>query len=139
MPVLESFYLAFGDHVDFFVAGQTLDGNTLLRERHNPSFSVLDDTSLKVSFAYDIDTVPTLFMSDEKGNLKQQLIGFVRDEWEKLAGELSDSLECPAPELAWESLPAWRPGCGSLSVDPTIADRLRAESENHTLDAKPGN
>ena len=88
MPVLESFYRAFGDRVDFFVAGQTEEGNALLRKRYSPSFHILDDTSLKVSFAYDIDTVPSLFLSDKQGNLDTQLIGFVRDEWQQLAKDM---------------------------------------------------
>ena len=33
-------------------------------------------------------------------------------------------------------LPPWRPGCGSLSVDPRFADRLRAEAENSPLRAR---
>ena len=33
-------------------------------------------------------------------------------------------------------MPDWRPGCGSLSVDPLIADRLRAEAENSPLRAR---
>ena len=136
MPVLDSFYRAFGDRVDFFVAGQTQEGNVRLREHHNPSFAILDDTSLKVSFAYDIDTVPSLFLSDEQGNLEKQLTGFVRDEWQQLAKDLGDSLDCAAPTLDWQLLPAWRPGCGSLSVDPLIADRLRAEAENSPLRAR---
>ncbi|MCZ6853922.1 MAG: redoxin domain-containing protein [Gammaproteobacteria bacterium] len=136
MPVLESFYQAFGDRVDFFIAGQTQEGNARLRERYSPSFPILDDTSLKVSFAYDIDTVPSLFLSDEKGNLDRQLTGFVREEWQRLARELGDSLDCATPTLDWELLPAWRPGCGSLSVDPLIADRLRAEAENSPLRAR---
>ena len=60
MPVLEALYQSFGGVVDFFVAGQTVEGNRLLQEKHAPSFTVLDDSRLKVSFAFDIDTVPTL-------------------------------------------------------------------------------
>jgi thiol-disulfide isomerase/thioredoxin len=135
MPVLNALFGAFGGEVDFFVAGQTQAGNELLTETFRPGFSILDDSRLKVSFAYDIDTVPSLFLADADGTLTRSLIGFVRDEWQALAVELGGS-EGVQPELDWQSLPEWRPGCGSLSVDPLIADKLRAEAENSPLRAR---
>ena len=36
----------------------------------------------------------------------------------------------------WDSLPSWRPGCGSLSVDPLHAERLKAEAENSPIRAR---
>ena len=136
MPVLEALYQAFGGAVDFFVAGQTVDGNRALQEKHAPSFPILDDSRLKVSFAFDIDTVPTLFLADAAGEPVQTLVGFVRDEWQALTQRLAEELDLDAPGLAWDALPAWRPGCGSLSVDPVIGERLRAEAENSPLRAR---
>jgi hypothetical protein len=133
MPILSAMHRAFGDRVDFFVAGQTADGNRALTDTFSPGFPVLDDSALKVSFAYDIDTVPSLFLSDDAGRLSRSLIGFVREEWRTLADELSGDSDV---EVDWETLPDWRPGCGSLSVDPLIADRLRAEAENSPLRAR---
>lgn len=133
MPVLDALHRAIGQRIDFFVAGQTAEGNKALTETFAPSFPILDDASLKVSFAYDIDTVPSLFLADETGALRERLVGFVREEWQALA----DSLTAGATlDLDWSALPEWRPGCGSLSVDPLIADRLRAESENSPLRAR---
>ncbi len=131
MPVLAALYEGASADVDFRVAGQTTDGNAALVERFAPAFPLLDDATLKVSFAYDIDTVPSLFLADGEGRLEQALVGFVRDEWQALAEDLGG-----APGLDWAELPEWRPGCGSLSVDPTIADRLRAEAENSPLRAR---
>lgn len=133
MPVLEALHSAMGDEVDFLVAGQTADGNAALVEAFQPSFPILDDSSLKVSFAYDIDTVPTLFLADGEGRLSRSLVGFVREEWQALADELPGG---SGANFDWSELPEWRPGCGSLSVDPVIADRLRAESENSPLRAR---
>jgi len=133
MPVLDAMHQALGTQIDFFVAGQTSEGNRALTDTFAPSFPVLDDASLKVSFAYDIDTVPSLFLADEAGALRQALVGFVREEWQALAQSLSEDA---AVDLDWSSLPEWRPGCGSLSVDPLIADRLRAEAENSPLRAR---
>ncbi|HEY5646904.1 MAG TPA: redoxin family protein [Pseudomonadales bacterium] len=131
MPVLEALHRATGTDVDFFVAGQTSDGNAALIETFHPGFPLLDDSRLKVSFAYDIDTVPSLFVADASGRLEQELFGFVREEWRSLADSLGGGAQ-----VDWDALPEWRPGCGSLSVDPLIADRLRAESENSPLRAR---
>ncbi len=133
MPVLDALHRAAGERFDFFVAGQTSEGNRALEQTFSPSFPILDDASLKVSFAYDIDTVPSLFLADGEGTLSQGLVGFVREEWQALAGLLTEGASL---DLDWNQLPEWRPGCGSLSVDPLIADRLRAESENSPLRAR---
>ena len=74
---------------------------------------VRHDGDLAVSWHHDIDTVPTLLRVAE-GVEGQRTVGWSRAEWEKLA-EL-DGLG--------EGLPDWRPGCGSLSVDPAHADEL---------------
>jgi len=85
MPVLAALSDAFADHLDIHVIGQTLEGNAVLEETFAPPFSLLDDSTLKVSFASDIDTVPTLFYTDDAGEPSKTLVGFVRDEWRALA------------------------------------------------------
>ena len=135
MPVLAAFSEAYGDKLDINVIGQTSEGNQQLEETFQPPFAILDDSTLKVSFASDIDTVPTLFYSDGQGQPEEVLIGFVRDEWQQLAEKLTQATG-QSPQLDWPSLPQWRPGCGSLSVDPIIAERLQAESENSPLRAR---
>jgi len=136
MPVLAALHEVFAPKVAFHVIGQTEAGNELLEAEFNPPFSMLNDATLKVSFATDIDTVPTMFVNPGAGQAERTLVGFVRDEWQQLAAELSDHFGVTAPALDWEQLPQWRPGCGSLSVDPLHAERLRAESENSPLRAR---
>ena len=77
------------------------------------SVSPNDDTDLAVSWHHDIETVPTLIRV-EGGREEDRTVGWFRPEWEKLTGV--DDL---GPEL-----PEHRPGCGSLSVDPDLADEL---------------
>jgi hypothetical protein len=108
----------------------------VLEDDFDLPFALLDDSTLKVSFATDIDTVPTLFLADADGTTRDALVGFVREEWQSLATELAAKYAIAEPATDWSSLPAWRPGCGSLSVDPLIADKLRAESENSPLRAR---
>jgi len=136
MPVLAAFARTFKDHLDIHVVGQTKRGNTILEENFDLPFKLLDDSTLKVSFAADIDTVPTLFMSDADGAPLTTLIGFVRDEWQALATKLASTHATELVSLEWSALPQWRPGCGSLSVDPQHAARLQAEAENSPLRAR---
>ncbi len=136
MPLIEQLHCALGDEVEFFVVGQTLEGNRTLKERHDLSVPLLDDSSLKVSFAYDVEIVPTLHVIGADGRQRQQLVGFVRGEWRQAVEDLAAELSAPPLQLPWADYPEWRPGCGSLSVDPLIADRLRTESENCPLHAR---
>ncbi len=136
MPVLASLYEAFADHVDFFVVGQTADGNQILAEEFKLPFSLLDDSALKVSFATDVETVPTLLMTNAEGHTKSERIGFVREEWQALVSDMLNQFKGSECTLDWTALPEWRPGCGSLSVDPMHADRLRAEAENSPIRAR---
>jgi thiol-disulfide isomerase/thioredoxin len=136
MPLLEMFQRSYGAGLDVFVIGQTTEGNAALVARHGVSAPLLDDSSLKVSFAYDTDTVPALYLADGVGHELSRLHGFVRDEWRLLDAELAQHAGATAAPIDWHALPEWRPGCGSLSVDPRFADRLAAEAENSPLRAR---
>ena len=136
MPVLVAMHKAFAGAIDIQIIGQTLDGNKALDKTFAPGFSILDDSALKVSFAADVETVPTLFKTDVSGAVTDTLIGFVRDEWQDLLQRMSTEYTRAEVDVDWLSLPQWRPGCGSLSVDPSNADRLRAEAENSPIRAR---
>ena len=129
MPLLQALHDS-GD-VTVLAPGQTADGNRTLIERHGLTLPLLDDSILKVSFAYDVETVPLVLLADADGGEIDRLIGFDRAEWQAF-------FERHAPNAAvdWPQLPKWRPGCGSLTQDPIIAERLRAESENSPLRAR---
>ncbi len=136
MPLIESAYRELGGKVDFFVCGQSREGNRTLTERHGLTVPMLDDSSLKVSFAWDIETVPTLHVADAAGESRHDLVGFVREEWRRALEDLARTAGAGEPDIDWPAFPEWRPGCGSMSVDPTIAARLQAESENSPLRAR---
>ncbi len=86
----------------------------------DPSFPAdldpVDDTSLAVSLALDLDTVPTL-VRVERGRETGRIVGWSRDQWEPFTGVggLGDGL------------PPHRPGCGSRTQDPDVA-AARAEA-----------
>ena len=71
------------------------------------------DDDLAVSYLWDIETVPTL-LRIEDGEEVDRIVGWDRQQWIDLTG---------TPDLG-PDLPDWRPGCGSLSVDPMRADEL---------------
>ena len=74
---------------------------------------VSHDADLAFSWHHGIETVPTLLRVAD-GTEAQRTVGWSRPEWEQLTGVHG----------LGEGLPDWRPGCGSLSVDPAHADEL---------------
>ncbi len=134
-PILNACYLAMAGKVDIHLIGQTLDGNQRLIEEFELDIPLLDDSALMVSYAYDLEIVPTLYWVDKKGNQLQRHEGFLKQDWRSLLNEVCDFSDCRI-EVPWSKLPEWRPGCGSLSVDPLIAERLHAESENSPMRAR---
>jgi hypothetical protein len=75
---------------------------------------VLDET-LELSFRLEIEAVPTLLRVEEGREVSRQ-VGWSRAGWEILTG-----VSGLGPEL-----PAVRPGCGSRSLEPGIAEELEA-------------
>ncbi len=82
-----------------------------------PGVTVVDDTDLDVSVALDLDTVPTL-LRVAGGTEVDRTVGWSRPAWEKLTGR----------SPLGDGLPEHRPGCGSLTVDPLVAERLAARA-----------
>jgi len=85
----------------------------------------IDDTDLSVSWHHDIEAVPTL-VRVESGREVERALGWHRGEWEALTG---------VADLG-EGLPDWRPGCGSLSVDPSRAPELAIRFSGSKLGAR---
>ncbi len=91
----------------------------------DPSFptpDALHDADLSVSWHHDIETVPTLIRVTN-GVEVERTVGWLRDDWRRITG---------VADLGNE-LPTFRPGCGSLSVDPDRVDALRAAFSGGTL------
>lgn len=89
------------------------------------SLSPIHDADLSISWHYDIETVPTVIRV-LKGHEVERTVGWSRQDWEKISGLTGLGLE----------LPDWRPGCGSLSVDPDRVDQLRALFSGTSLAAR---
>jgi hypothetical protein len=74
---------------------------------------VVDDTDLDFSWHHDLDTVPTLLRFVD-GEEVDRTVGWDRWAWQAFTdtGDLGGDL------------PDYRPGCGSLNVDPDRVDEL---------------
>lgn len=83
---------------------------------------VLHDSDLSLSWHHEIETVPTLIRVVD-GAPAETTVGWSRERWETLSGV--DGL---GPDL-----PDTRPGCGSLSVDPTRTDELAVRFSGSVL------
>jgi hypothetical protein len=71
------------------------------------------DEGLDISYALGVETVPTL-LRVERGQIVERTEGWMRHRWEGLTGV----------EPLGRDLPEYRPGCGSRTLDPTVATEL---------------
>lgn len=87
-----------------------------LYSQDNPGFpsglKVIDDLELEKSWALDIETVPTIIKYDNAQEIGRTC-GWDRAAWESLTG-------CTFPA----ELPEFRPGCGSMTMDPGMPEKL---------------
>jgi hypothetical protein len=81
-----------------------------------------DDEGLARSYQLGVDTVPTLIRF-VAGVEEARAVGWSRSRWEELTGSVG----------LGPGLPEARPGCGSRTLDPEIADDLLTRFEAHRL------
>jgi hypothetical protein len=135
-PLIEQAFRAYGGSAAVLAIGQDRAGNEILIERHGLTVPMLDDSALKVSFAYNVEIVPTIILADQEGVELRRFEGFGKDDWSELYSELSRRTALAAPRVEWGSYPESWPGCGSKSVEPGVAERLQAEAEGSPLRAR---
>ncbi len=143
MPLIEAAYRAFGAAVEVVAIGQDTAGNALLAERHALTAPMLDDSALGVSFAYDLEIVPTIILADGAGVELRRFVGFDKGDWQSLLAELTrisgvpeSAAEINGTRIDWSSYPQTRPGCGSKSVEPGIAERLAGAARGERMTAR---
>lgn len=86
---------------------------------------VVHDADLSISWHHEIETVPTLIRVD-RGEETDRVVGWSRSQWEQMTGLV---------ELGAD-LPEMRPGCGSLSVDPSLSDELAVRFSGSLLQSR---
>jgi len=90
-----------------------------------PGLQVADDRELEASWSLRTEIVPTL-VRREGGRETARVVGWHRQEWQALTG-LND---------LGGDLPPERPGCGSLSVSPGMAEELQVRYGSTGLGAR---
>ncbi|MCR9080365.1 MAG: TlpA family protein disulfide reductase [Hyphomonadaceae bacterium] len=135
-PVLEAFAKTYGEAANIWMISQTRDGSLVLKDRHGLTLPILDDSDLKISFAYGFDIVPALYWCPDGRTPDTQCEGFVKTEWQGVDRDMASTLNCTATAIDWDTLPDWRPGCGSKHLDPEILDRLMADAEDSPIRAR---
>lgn len=90
-----------------------------------PGLDPHDDSALEVSYRLDVEIVPTLARI-AGGHVTGRVFGWSRAEWEAFT-DVTDL----GPDL-----PPQRPGCGSRSVEPGIAEELAARYGAERLRAR---
>jgi hypothetical protein len=86
---------------------------------------VIDDTSLEVSWSLELTTVPTLVRT-EGGKETGRLEGWMRQDWEAFTDVTG----------LGDGLPSYRPGCGSRTLDPGVADELAVRFKAPSLTSR---
>jgi hypothetical protein len=135
-PLIDEAAKAFGGSMDVWAVTQDEGGPGVFGARLPSGMPVLDDSRLAVSFAYDLDTVPTAILCGPNGEKLQEFVGFGKSDWQGIYERLITVTLQPAPVVDWSRYPESRPGCGSKSVEPGIAERLAAEAEGSPLRAR---
>ena len=83
----------------------------------------IDDGELEQSYRQNIEIVPTLIRHDED---EQRIVGWDKQQWQEFTG---------IPELGAELID-FKPGCGSLTEDPGMAEKLSAKFDSQKLKAR---
>src|SRR5438093_8407760 len=86
MPVVDQVFA--GSPVELISVSQSDGGDTdAFVSRHGLTSAPVRDADLAVSDAWDIDTVPTLFLTDGAGEVRTQLVGWDADAFTAMAKE----------------------------------------------------
>ncbi|WP_200961022.1 thioredoxin family protein [Noviherbaspirillum sp. Root189] len=88
--------------------------------------NVVYDETLEHSFRLKVEVVPTLIRI-ENGVEVDRTYGWHRDDWQRLAGNAT----------LGEGLPVLRPGCGSKTLEPGIAESLVVRYGNPGFTSRP--
>ncbi|MGZ6228096.1 MAG: TlpA family protein disulfide reductase [Candidatus Binataceae bacterium] len=136
MPLIEAAAQAFRGKVDVVAIGQDATGNALLVERHKFTAPMLDDSDLRISYAYNVEIVPTIILADGRGAELRRFEGFDKSDWQRALADIAHLAGGSEAQIDWSTFPKSRPGCGSKSVEPGVAERLAAAASGSRLRAR---
>src|SRR5205809_1357558 len=91
----------------------------------NIEFPVQVDQQLRLSRAYDPQSVPTLILLDGAGQVLRTLVGFDKAGLNELAADLGQ----PAIAPEHDGAPQWKPGCSSRHLEPESGNGTHAKPQ----------
>lgn len=104
-----------GDSVQLVGISQDAESTTReLVKQLQIKFPVEIDAGLKISRAYDPQSVPTIFLVDQAGRVQRTVVGFDKAALNELAAAIGHAPIAPEHDGA----PPWKPGCGSRHLEP---------------------
>jgi peroxiredoxin len=112
LPFVEKMYRAYGSAIGFFgIAQDPSEEVSRFAVRHGLSFTQLIDPSpYDVSFSYDVQVVPTLYLTEGDRILRVEE-SFFRNGLEALNAELARLVDAePIPLFEGVSVPPFKPG-----------------------------
>ncbi len=136
LPLIDAAARAFRGEVDVLAIGQDAAGNALLVERHQLTALMLDDSELKISYAYNVEIVPMIILAAAGGAELCRFEGFGKSDWQNVLSQAAYLAGRPELQIDWSGYPSSRPGCGSKSVEPGVAERLAADASGSRLRAR---
>ena len=102
MPLLQKAFEEFGEEIDIVALARNGDDDLVLVEEYSMTLPFLDESTLNTSFAYEIETVPTLVLATPDGTPPRTFVGFGRDDWKDLFEDLAMINKSPLPEMDWD-------------------------------------
>src|SRR5215813_10776609 len=87
------------------------------------------DRGLKITRAYNPQSVPTFYLLDGNSQVQQTLVGFDKAGLNELAAALGHAPIAPADDGA----PAWKPGCGSRHLEPQSEEAASVAGDSAPL------
>ena len=104
-------------------------------ERHGFTMPNALDVELTVSEQYGFDAVPAVVLTADDGTVLSSFEGFSKADVAALARSAAERCGTTVPDIErpGETLPDWRPGCGSRVHDPDVTRRLAVARGAETL------
>lgn len=115
MPFVERIYQTYKDKglIVWGIEQDNKEASVEFSREYGLTFPVLVDLeNYKTSYAYGIDTVPTIFLIDKNGEILFTSVGFVRDELTEISRKVAQKLGAQAFEVfkPGEDIPALKAG-----------------------------
>lgn len=123
-PAVEQLSRILGESLSIYIQDDPSYLDSLL-ETGSLTSKIVDDRSLEFSFTRSIEVVPSLIRSNQGAEV-ERVIGWDRKQWRSITHY--DDLGAELPEF--------KPGCGSMTLDPGMEEKLMVRFSADKLTAR---